>query len=138
MPTTKEFSVRMEDQPGTLGTICRTLADRGVNILAFQSIPLEGKSLVRLVVDNPTAAKSVLDTQKLTYTEAQVAQVKLPHRPGELARAASKLGEASVNINYGYCGIEPGTNAPLLIFGVADAGRAAKILDEAAAAAARA
>ncbi len=138
MPTTKEFSVRMEDQPGTLGTICRALADRGVNILAFQSIPLEGKSLVRLVVDNPTAAKSVLDTQKLTYTEAQVAQVKLPHRPGELARAASKLGEASVNINYGYCGIEPGTNAPLLIFGVADAGRAAKILDEAAAAAARA
>src|SRR5437899_2695950 len=138
MPTTKEFSVRMEDQPGTLGTICRTLADRGVNILAFQSIPLEGKSLVRLVVDNPTAAKSVLDTQKLTYTEAQVAQVKLPHRPGELARAASNLGEASVNINYAYCGIEPGTNAPLLIFGVADAGRAAKILDEAAAAAARA
>ncbi len=138
MPTTKEFSVRMEDQPGTLGTICRALADRGVNILAFQSIPSEGKSLVRLVVDNPTAAKSVLDTQKLTYTEAQVAQVKLPHRPGELARAASKLGEASVNINYGYCGIEPGTNAPLLIFGVADAGRAAKILDEAAAAAARA
>ncbi len=136
MPTTREFSVRMEDQPGTLGTICRTLADRGVNILAFQSIPLEGKSLVRLVVDNPTAAKSVLDTQKLTYTEAQVAQVKLPHRPGELARAASKLGEASVNINYAYCGIEPGTNAPLLIFGVADAGRAAKILDEAAAAAA--
>src|SRR5713101_1340292 len=138
MPTTKEFSVRMEDQPGTLGTICRALADRSVNILAFQSIPSEGKSLVRLVVDNPTAAKSVLDTQKLTYTEAQVAQVKLPHRPGELARAASKLGEASVNINYGYCGIEPGTNAPLLIFGVADAGRAAKILDEAAAAAARA
>ncbi len=138
MPTTKEFSVRMEDQPGTLGTICRALADRGVNILAFQSIPSEGKSLVRLVVDNPTAAKSVLDTQKLRYTEAQVAQVKLPHRPGELARAASKLGEASVNINYGYCGIEPGTNAPLLIFGVADAGRAAKILDEAAAAAARA
>ncbi len=136
MPTTKEFSVSVEDQPGTLGTICRELADRDVNILAFQSIPAEGKSLVRLVVDNPTAAKSVLDTEKLRYTETQVAQVKLRHQPGELARAAFKLGEASININYAYCGIEPGTNAPLLIFGVADAGRAAKILDEAAAAAA--
>jgi hypothetical protein len=124
------------DQPGTLGTICRKLADREVNILAFQSIPFEGKSLVRLVVDNPIAAKSVLDTEKLTYTEAQVAQVKLRHLPGELARAAFKLGEASININYAYCGIEPGTNAPLLFFGVADAGRAAKILDEAATAAA--
>jgi hypothetical protein len=138
MPTTKEFSVQMEDQPGTLGKICRTLADRKVNILAFQSMPLEGKSHVRLVVDNPTTAKSVLDSQKLKYAEVQVAQVKLPHRPGELARAASKLGEANVNINYAYTGIEAGSNEPLLIFGVADAGRAAKILDEAAAAAAKA
>ena len=34
MPTTKEFSVRMNDQPGTLGKFCRALADRDVNILA--------------------------------------------------------------------------------------------------------
>lgn len=134
MPTTKEFSVRMEDQPGTLGKICRALADRDVNILAFQSIPAEGKSLARLVVDNPTNAKSVLDTQKLDYKEAQVAQAIFSHRPGELARACSQLGEAGININYAYCGIDAGTNAPLLIFGVADADRAAKILDKAAAA----
>ena len=138
MPTTKEFSIRMDDQPGALGKICRPLAVDGVNILAFQSIPLEGKSEVRIVVDNPTATKSFLDKQKREYSETQVAQVKLPHRPGELARAASKLGEANININYAYCGIEPRTNEPLLIFGVADAGRAAKILDEAATAAARA
>jgi hypothetical protein len=135
MPTTKEFSIRLEDQPGTLGRICRTLADRGVNILAFQVLPLQGSSLVRLVVDKPTEAKSVLDDQKLNYDEVQVAQVKLPHRPGELARAASKLGEAGVNINYAYCGIEPETNEPLLFFGVAEASRAATLLDEAARAA---
>ncbi len=137
MPTAKEFSIEMDDKPGTLGKICSSLADRRVNILAFESISLEAKnkSQVRLVVDNPTTAKSVLDNQKLKYTETQVAQVKLPHRVGELARAASKLGEGNVNINYAYCGIDAGTNEPLLIFGVADAGRAAKILDEAAAAA---
>jgi hypothetical protein len=138
MPTTTEFSVQMQDQPGTLGKICRTLADRGVNILAFQSINLEGKSQVRLVADNPVTTKSVLDNQKLKYTETQVAQVALPHRPGELARAASKLGEANVNINYAYCGINPSSHEPFLIFGVADASRAAKILDEAAKAAAKA
>ena len=136
MPKTKEFSVRMEDEPGTLGKVCRALADRGVNILAFQSIPWEEKSLIRFVVDNPTTAKSVLDTWKLKYTEAEVVWVKLPNRPGELARAASQLGEADINIDYAYCGNEAGTNAPLLIFGVADVGRAVKILDKAAAAAA--
>jgi len=135
MPTTKEFTIQMDDQPGTLGKICRPLADRGVNILAFESVPSAGKSHVKLVVDDPTTAKPILDNQKLKYTETEVAQVKLPHRPGELARAASKLGEANVNINYAYCGIDAKTNEPLLIFGVKDAGRAAKILDEAAAAA---
>jgi hypothetical protein len=136
MSTTREFSLSMQDQPGTLGRICQALADRGVNILAFQSLPFERQSLVRFVVDNPTTAKSVLDSQKLPYKETEVVQAKFPHRPGELARAASQLGEANINIEYAYCGIDPGTNAPLLIFGVAEAGRAAKILDKAAAAAA--
>jgi hypothetical protein len=137
MPTTKEFSIPMEDEPGVLGEVCRALADARVNILAFQSIPSEeGESLVRFVVDNPTSAKSVLNTKKLKYTQAEVAQVILPHRPGELARAASQLGEADININYAYCGIEADTNMPVLIFGVAEVGRAVKILDKAAAAAA--
>jgi hypothetical protein len=136
MPTTKEFSIYIEDEPGTLAEVCRALADARVNILAFQSIPGDEKSLVRFVVDNPTSAKSILNSQKLMYTEAEVAQVILPHRPGELARAASQLGEADININYAYCGIEADTNMPVLIFGVAEVGRAVKILDKAAATAA--
>ncbi|HKZ80780.1 MAG TPA: ACT domain-containing protein [Pyrinomonadaceae bacterium] len=138
MPKAKEFSVRMDDEPGALAKVCRALADSNVNILAFQSIPWEDESLVRFVVDNPTKAKSVLDSQKLKHKEAEVAQVKLPNRPGELARAASQLGEADININYAYSGIEPTTNSPVIIFGVADAGRAVKILDKAASAAANA
>ena len=134
MPTTKEFTIQLEDRPGTLGKVCRALADRGVNILAFQASSSEGRSQVHLVADNSTITKSVLDSQGLTFTEADVIQAKLPHRGGELARAASRLGEAKININYAYCGAEAGTNAPLVIFGVAEVGRGATILDQAAAA----
>jgi hypothetical protein len=131
MPKSKEFAVVIEDRPGTLGKLCRALADRGVNILAFQTF---GTS-TRLVVDNPTTAKTVLDTERYSYTEAEVAQAKLPHRPGELARAASRLGESNININYAYGGLEASTNTPLVIFGVAEVGKAVTILDQAAAAA---
>ena len=134
--TTKEFTVYLEDQPGTLAKLSQALADRGVNIIAFQSFPTEGKSTVRLVVDNPTPAKAVLDAEKATYTESQVAQTKLAHRPGALARAAKTLGEANININYAYTGIESGTNTPILIFGVKDVTKAATLLDEVAAQAA--
>lgn len=136
MPAIKEFTIRMEDRPGTLGKLCRALGDRRVNILAFQSFPSEGKSLVRIVVDNPTTAKSELDNERADYKETEVAQVKLPHRPGELAHAASRLGENNININYAYCGVDSSTNAPLLFFGVEDATKAAKLLEQAAAAAA--
>jgi len=136
MPITREFTIRMDNRPGSLGKICRALGERGVNIMAFQSIPSEKTILVCLVADNPAAAEAVLEKQGISYTEAEVVQVKLPHAPGELARAASKLGEANININYAYAGAESGTNAPLVIFGVTEVGRAAGILDQTASAAA--
>jgi hypothetical protein len=129
MPTSKELAIRMEDRPGTLGKVCGALAERGVNILAFQSMPSEGVSLVRLMVDNPTTAKNVLDAECPDYTETEVAQVRLQNRPGELARAAAALGAANININYAYCGADS-TNAPLLIFGVAEVAKATTVLDQ--------
>ena len=137
MPVTKEFTVFMEDRPGTLGKVCRALADRGVNLLALQSFPIGGTSVTRIIADNPTTAKTVLNSEQLTCTEVDVIQVKLSNRPGEVARVASRLGEANININYAYCGLEPATNAPLMFFGVAEIGKAAPILEQAAAAAAK-
>jgi hypothetical protein len=135
MPLTKEFIVLLEDRPSTLGKVCRALADREVNILALQSFPIGGKSVTRFIVDNALAAKMVLDNERLTYVEAEIVQTRLPHRPGEIARVASRLGEANININYAYCGLETGTNTPLVFFGVTEAGKAAQILEQAAAAA---
>ena len=135
MPITKEFTVLMEDRPSMLGKLCRALADREVNILALHSFPIREKSVTRFIVDNPQAAKAVLDREQLTYSETVIVQTKIQHRPGEIARLASRLGEADININYAYCGLEPGTNAPLVFFAVADVGKAASLLEQRAAAA---
>ena len=63
MPTTKELTIRLEDRPGTLAKFCQALAERKVNILAFQSVPAKGNSMVRFVADNPATAKKVLDNR---------------------------------------------------------------------------
>lgn len=135
MPTSKELTFHLEDRPGSLAKVCRALADSGVNLLAFQSIASEGKGRVRCLVDNPIAAKRVLDNEGLSYSEADVAQVRLRHRPGELARAAEQLGEAAINIKYAYCGVDSTSNTPVMIFGVEEVEQAAAILDRTAAAA---
>jgi len=135
MPIIKEFTIRLEDRPGTLGKLCQTLAEENVNILAYQQFAHEkGQGSVRLVVDNPDKTRATLDRQRADYRENEVAKVMLTNRPGELARVASRLGEQGINIDYGYSGAEPGANASFLILGVADAGKALKLVEQAAAA----
>jgi hypothetical protein len=133
MSSATEFTIQMEDQPGTLGEFCRALADRDVNIIGFQSNPgSQGRSLLHMVTDNRTATKAVLENGRLNFTETEVAQVNLSNRVGALAKVSSRLGDAGINIDYSYCGIEPTTKAPLLFLGVAEVGKAMKILDQAA------
>jgi hypothetical protein len=103
--------------------------------MALQTIPADTHRLVRFVVDHPEEAKKALDNEGLSYEETQVALIRLLDRPSELARAAGRLGEAEINIDYTYSGVDPGTYAPLIIFGVADAELAASILDRTFAAA---
>ena len=130
MPKAREFTVTIEDKPGALGKCFQALAARGVNILAFQSFVEEGESLARMVVDDSAAAKSVLGALRMIFEETEVAVVRVPHLPGELGRAASVLGEGKVNIDYSYCGLEPGSTKALLIFGVDSLTRAAGLLDQ--------
>ena len=135
MPITKEFTIRLDDRPGTLGKLCQALAEQDVNIFAYQQFSHEkGKGSVRLVVDNPDKTRATLDRQRNDYAETEVARVMLENHPGELARVASRLGDKGININYGYSGAEPGADAPFLILGVADASKALKLLEQAAAA----
>ena len=133
MPKVKEYTVTIEDKPGALGKCFLALAGRGINILAFQSYVEEGESLARLLVDNPPAALKVLGELRMIFEETEAALVRLPHRPGELGRAAARLGEKQINIDYSYCGLEPGSARALVVFGVDNLSKAATALDELAA-----
>jgi hypothetical protein len=133
MAKAKEFTVTIEDKPGALGRCFLALAERGVNILAFQSYVEEGESLARLLVDDPASALAVLGRLSMIFEEMDVAVVRLAHRPGELGRAASRLGEKQINIDYSYCGLEPGSTLALVVFGVDNLTEAATLLDELAA-----
>ena len=135
MPTIKEFTIRLEDRPGTLGKLCQSLATENINILAYQQFPNEkGQGSVRLVVDNPDKTRTALNNRRAEFSETDVAKVMLSNRPGELARVASRLGDEGINLNYGYSGAEPGANASFVILGVAEVGKALKLLEQAAAA----
>jgi hypothetical protein len=130
MARVKEFRVTVADEPGALGACCAALAERGVNILAFQSFVEQGESLARFVLDDPDGALEVFRSLRSNFEQDDVAVASVPHVPGELARAAFRLGENKININYSYCGWEPGSSRALLVFGVDQVVKAAALLDE--------
>jgi hypothetical protein len=130
MAKAKEFTITIEDKPGALGRCFLALAERGVNILAFQSYVEEGESLARILVDDPASAKVVLGSLRMIFEETEVAVIRLAHRPGELGRAAARLGEKQINIDYSYSGLEPGSALALAVFGVDNLTKAAAVLDE--------
>ncbi len=130
MPKMKEFTITIEDKPGALGKCFLALAERGVNILAFQSFVEEGESLARLIVNDRAGAMAVLSGLRMIFEETDVAVGYLPNRPGELGRAAARLGENKINIDYSYCGTDPETNRGMLVFGVNNLTKAANLLDE--------
>jgi hypothetical protein len=130
MAKAKEFTVTIEDKPGALGKCFLALAERGVNVLAFQSYVEDGESLARFMADDMATAKAVLGGLHMIFEETDVAVVRLAHRPGALGRAAARLGEKQINIDYTYFGLEPGSPLALMVFGVDNLNKAAAALDE--------
>src|SRR5712691_12865665 len=100
MPTTKEFTILLEDRPGTLGKLCQALAEQSVNILAFHSCPLEkGKSTVRLVLDNPSVAKSFSTAKRQTTPRPRLRECPSVIVPGSwrvLRHVSAKRGSTSI------------------------------------------
>ena len=74
-------------------------------------------------------ARAVLGGLSMIFEETEVAVVRVAHRPGELGRAASRLGAGQINIDYSYCGLEQGSTQEIVVFGVDNVTRAASLLD---------
>ena len=106
------------------------LAERGVNILAFQSFVEEGESLARLLVDDPAGAKAVLGGLRMIFEETEAAVVGF--RTARVSWAARLFcwAKNKINIDYSYCGLEPGSTSALVVFGVDNLTKAANLLDK--------
>ncbi len=128
MATRKQLSVIMDNAPGALAIMADAVAGKNVNILSLMSIEYEGRSLVRMIVDNVPAAKKALQGAGYAYTEERVLGTKLANRPGMLARIARRLGDAGVNIDYAYLGAEPRSLQQLVVLAVSDFDRAKQLI----------
>jgi hypothetical protein len=122
MPIRTELALRLPNSPGALAGVSRLLADDRVNILALS---LDAGGHLRLVVDNPVRASSVLRERHYQVAERPVIFTTLSNSPGALAPALALTANAGVNIDYAYGSVAEGNQTAGVVIGVEDAARAA-------------
>ena len=127
MPKVKQFTVAVENRPGTLADVARVLGEVKVNILALLSTTAGVEGFVGVVVDKPEKAKKALDQAGLRYTEQDVLHVELPNVPGALAKFAGKLAAKDINTTAAYQTAARGARKASVVFGVSDMEKAARI-----------
>ena len=102
MAKTKQFTISIENRPGTVAEIARALGSAKVNIRALLGTvqgPQGTTGTVELVVEDARRAKKALDAAGLTYKETTAEEHELPNKPGALAEHLEKLAAKGVNLS---------------------------------------
>jgi hypothetical protein len=113
MPT--EFSVTLEDEPGTLARLGGALGDAGVNIEAIAGRSGEGRSRVQFICSAPARAAARLEAAGIGYATREVIIVRVLDEPGTLGDVALVMSRAGINIDSIYV-----TTRGYLVLGVDD------------------
>ena len=99
MAKTKQFTIAIDNQPGAVAEIAKTLGNAKVNILALLGTAQGMTGTVQLVADDARRAKKALDAAGIAYQETPAEQYDLANKPGALAQCLEKLQAKGVNLN---------------------------------------
>jgi hypothetical protein len=97
-----QISVFLENQPGHLKKVLDVLGDAGVNVRGYLASDTGDYGIARFILDKPDVALSVLRKRGCAATQTQVLCIRLPDKPGELARVMGIIAEAGINVLYSY------------------------------------
>ena len=99
MAKTKQFTIAVDNQPGAVAGIAKTLGNAKVNILSLLATAQGRAGTVQLVVDDARRAKKALDAARIAYAETPAELYDLANKPGALAQCLEKLAAKGVNLN---------------------------------------
>ncbi|MDD4802417.1 MAG: ACT domain-containing protein [Syntrophomonas sp.] len=120
----KQISVFLENKAGRLAHVTRVLGDAGINIRALSIADTSDFGILRLIVNDPVNAYSILKKAGFTVSETEVIAVRMPDSPGGLANVLEQMSEEKLNIEYLYAFLGMTDDDALVVFKVEDAEKA--------------
>ncbi len=127
----KQVSVFLENRPGALAEVTRTLATAGVNLRALMIAETERFGIMRIITDDVDAALAALAARRITTRTTDVVGAVVPDRAGGLAQLLEVFDGTAVSIEYMYAELSGGTGGALLIMKLTPADEAVALLKSA-------
>lgn len=130
MAEIKQISLFVENKPGRMAKVSKTLSDADVNIRALTIAEAGDFGVIRMVVDNPDKGYRVLRDNAFTVSMTDVLAVEMKDTPGGLYEIVNTLGENGINVDYAYAFVTSKAQRAMLILRVDDIAKARKVLSE--------
>ena len=111
-----QLSVFIENKSGRLADVTRSLANADINIRALSIADTIDYGLLRLIVNDPIAARNALSGAGFTVTLTEVLAIEVPDKPGGLAGIIDILAGAGINIEYMYAFVGTSGENAIVVF----------------------
>ena len=122
--TVQQISIFLENRPGQLAAICRTLAKAGVNIVTLSLADTADFGIVRMIVDDHVRGAKVLSDAGFAVRETEVVTATVRNAPGGMAELMEKFDAAGVDIEYSYAYALGNGKEAILVFRFKDNAKA--------------
>lgn len=124
----QQISVFLENKSGRLAELTQTLGEAGINIRALSIADTSDFGILRLIVNKPDQALSVLKEAGFTVSITDVIAVEVKDEPGGLGEVLKLLQDSGINIEYLYAFLEKSSNDALVVFRVEQLDEAIELL----------
>ncbi|MBQ2642642.1 MAG: ACT domain-containing protein [Eubacterium sp.] len=115
-----QISVFVENKPGKLFDLTNFIAEKNINMRALEVADASDYGIIRFIVDDPTAMINALKENDWVCNVTKVIGVKIPDKPGSLAKISNILSDANTNVEYCYAFISKENNNAIMVFKVDD------------------
>ncbi len=111
-----QLSLFLENKPGHLRGVTRTLAQAGINILTLSLADTQQFGILRLIVKEWERAQAALEQAGFVVTVTEVVATEVEDRPGGLNAILEAVDAAGLNIEYMYAFTFRRQDKALLVF----------------------
>ncbi|WP_022850182.1 ACT domain-containing protein [Limisalsivibrio acetivorans] len=123
-----QISVFIENESGRLFEVTDLLGKNNINIRALSLADTSDFGILRLIVNDPDRAYTLLKENDFTVGRTEVLAIEVPDDPGGLAGVLGVLSENSLNVEYMYALVETSSDCAVMIFRFDETDKAIEVL----------